>query len=97
MIPGINIILNGGFGINIPTIFVKHFSEGWTNISQEDRDILLHGPEHDGYWEAWESVLDTAEHIDKDGYTWRLMEDNDLCSFCEELMNEESYDLGLED
>lgn len=62
-------------GIYIPQYFAESIEpKDWRGIDAEDLAILKSGPYHEFYWEAWESVLDHAEH--KDG--WTLYQDGDL-------------------
>lgn len=51
-------IVDGANGQYIPQIFAERFPE-W--LDDDDKAILLAGPEYADYWEAWETVLD-SEH-----------------------------------
>jgi hypothetical protein len=63
-------------GIYIPQHFAESYnSEQWNPIDADDLAILLHGPEHESYWDAWCEVLDSAETIcggslHQDGDLW---------------------------
>ncbi len=48
-------ILDGHHGIYIPQIFAEQYPE-WAKYD-EDMEVLKAGPEHEDYWEAWDSVL----------------------------------------
>ena len=52
-----DLVIDGYHGIYIPQIFAQRFPE-W--LSDEERDILLAGPEHENYWETWEDVTRRA-------------------------------------
>jgi hypothetical protein len=65
-------------GIYIPQHFIESCTEGWSGISDENRAILAAGPEHEHYWDAWESVLDSARFKLADGRVFSLHQDGDL-------------------
>ena len=82
---GMDLIISDANGIYIPKIFAEGF--GW-EISEEDREILKVGPEHEHYWETWDDVLASAKYMDEKGYVWRLYADGDLFVACWELIDE---------
>lgn len=87
----IALLLDSARGVYIPQNFAQRFVlEEWY-VDQEDADILDQGPEHEWYWEAWESVLNKA-HYEHEGYTYRLHQDGDLWAYCDELMSDEEYE-----
>lgn len=49
------VLVDGSFGIHVPQRFAKLYPELMNN--EEDHRILLSGPEHEEYWEAWDAVL----------------------------------------
>tara|TARA_R110000851_G_scaffold194288_1_gene345096 strand:+ start:162 stop:944 length:783 start_codon:yes stop_codon:yes gene_type:complete len=63
-------------GIYIPQHFAEsHMPQKWEGYNDEDITILLAGPDHEQYWEAWDSVLNDAETINggtlhQDGDLW---------------------------
>ena len=70
-------------GIYIPQQFANKYEEDprWVGADQDDIAELLKGPEADGYWEAWEMVLNDARYLDKDGRKWQLWQDGDLFAY----------------
>lgn len=74
-------IVDGGFGIYVPQTFCRRY-EKTDNVTQEDWDICLSGPDHEFYWESWESILNCwgGEETDKSGNTFKifLFQDGDL-------------------
>jgi hypothetical protein len=51
-------------GIYIPQHFAESYnSEQWSPIDSDDLAILIHGPEHDQYWDTWDDVINDAETI----------------------------------
>lgn len=77
-------------GVYIPQFFAESCVEGWTGVTQNDRDCLLAGP-YDGrdlYWDYWNAVLDRAEWM-QDGFKWKLHQDGDLWAICFELMTDD--------
>ena len=89
-------------GIYIPQHFAEsHSSDHWQGMESEDLAILLDGPDHEFYWDAWDSILNNAETIDggilhQDGGLWvvwpQLAIDavNTLCE--DQLDYEESHE-----
>jgi hypothetical protein len=63
-------------GIYIPQHFAEsHNKDMWEPIDSDDLAILLYGPEHESYWDAWVDVMDSAETIcggslHQDGDLW---------------------------
>ena len=50
----------------------------WSEVSQEDIDCLLKGPEdNEWYFEAWENAMNNIK-IEHDGYHYQLMNNEDL-------------------
>lgn len=93
---GIVIIVDSAHGQYIPQIAAECLVEGWT-ISEEDRNILLSGPDHDEYWDSWDNVLCFAEYTDSEGNIWHLHHDGDLFAYCPELMTSEEWvNLGFD-
>ena len=48
-----DLVIDGCHGIYIPQIFAQRFPE-W--LSDEEREVLLAGPEGDEYWGVWDDV-----------------------------------------
>jgi len=78
-------------GLYIPQHFAESCSDQWRGITCDDRHILLHGPEHPLYWDAWCAVVDNA-HVVVGEHTWRLWQDGDLWAVCDELMTRDEYE-----
>lgn len=47
-----DLVVDGSRGIYIPQFFAEHYPEWCTG----EEEILLAGPDHPDYWEAWEDV-----------------------------------------
>lgn len=77
------LLCNSAHGQFIPQLMAQELVDaGWDSILPEDVEICKAGPEHEGYWEAWTSVLDNAVFIDpatKD--TYMLYQDGDLWAY----------------
>ena len=72
-------IINGQFGIYVPQHFAESFDlSQWQGINSGDVEILLAGPDHAEYWDAWDAVLSSAKFTDADGEVWTLYQDSDL-------------------
>lgn len=71
-------LIDANRGIYIPKIFAQRYTQYCVNgICQEQIDILLSGPDHDEYWNAWEEVVNEVEFL-FDGTLCTLYENNDL-------------------
>ena len=90
MSSGLELVLSDNRGIYIPRDFAM-FIDDMDNVTQEDKDILSAGPDHNQYWDTWNDVLDKASAT-INGKTWRLYQDGDLWAYCEELMTDEEYE-----
>lgn len=66
-------------GQYIPQFFAQAIDRDCvTSVTAEDWKTLEAGPDHDLYWDAWASVLDSATITDKDGKKYSLHQDGDL-------------------
>ena len=72
------LILDGARGIYIPQDFAKNYDPAAWGVSKEDVGILLAGPDHEFYWDAWDNVEGRCEHKDREGVSWVLCQDGDL-------------------
>lgn len=62
-------------GIYIPQIFAKTCRESFYGVLDAEWDILLEGPDHEEYWDTWDSVINNAKAYETD---WVLYQDGDL-------------------
>lgn len=66
-------------GIYIPQLFAQRINlECLSGVTPDDMEILRQGPEHDHYWDAWDSVLGNAVLTNSDGERFHLWQDGDL-------------------
>lgn len=76
-----NLILSDANGIYIPQMFCNDIDADWcklAHIDYKDVQVCQIGPDHEWYWEAWQSILDNMEYTDQHGVTWGLHQDGDL-------------------
>ena len=73
----IECIVNSGFGIYIPNVFIERCYDTWNGITEDDKRDLSN-PENENYWEAWDDVLRNAYWRDENGFKWTLWENDDL-------------------
>jgi hypothetical protein len=75
--------------VYIPQRFagILKVSESWEGYDPKDVEILLQGPNVDGYWETWQNILDNACFVDPKGFRWQLYQDGNLFAYCWELMS----------
>jgi len=74
------LLLSDSHGIYIPQLYCQTLSEEEaedSGISWEDVLLCQSGPEEELYWEAWQSICDSAEWKE-DGETWHLLQNGDL-------------------
>ena len=78
---GPNLILTDAHGCYIPKMFCNDIDENDAlncSIDYKDVQVCQNGPNHEWYWESWQSILDSFECPDKHGIVWRLHQDGDL-------------------
>lgn len=78
-------IVDGGFGIYVPQVWAERYGELAVisaHVDKEDVDILLSGPDHKDYDEAWENVLNNYSH-EVQGIKHYLYQDGDLFEYPE--------------
>ena len=84
------LMMSDSYGVYIPQKFVNDADlEAW-HVSAEDAETLNAGPEHEWYWEAWDSVLSSAYYVDGDA-KFTLHQDGDLWALCPERMTNDEY------
>lgn len=74
-------IVDGSWGIYVPQCFAERFSMDKWHVTPEDADILMAGPDHEYYWDAWDDVLNNAYFITDDDRTLMLYQDGDLFAY----------------
>lgn len=73
------LLLSDGHGVYIPKLFANNFDMAVWNVNLDDVKCVSIGPEpsNEWYWEAWQSILDTATTI-HNGVKYYLYQDGDL-------------------
>lgn len=93
------LFIDSSRGVYIPQSFAEEINpKDWTGIDAEDLDVLRSGPDHESYWDAWQSVLDYAETKDgrvlhQDGDLWLVARDRaieDLNAYFESVLEYET-------
>ena len=95
----VELLLSDARGVYIPRDFVDAFDVTFWDLDPESWEVetCASGPEVEGYWDAWNEILDRAEYR-KGDHVWRLHHDGDLWAICYELMtDEEKRNFGFED
>jgi len=78
-------------GIYIPQYFAESVDRSkLSGVSEDDMEILMAGPEHDHYWDAWQDVTDSAILTDSTGETFYMYQDGDLWLIPTDTITEES-------
>lgn len=70
-------LIDDHHGIYLPKFFVESYDTDRWHVSKDNKEILLQGPDHEQYWEAWDSVRDNAYLFARDK-KWFLDHDRDL-------------------
>jgi hypothetical protein len=66
-------------GIYIPQRFVvETYPDCIQGLSDSDRAILEAGPDHQGYWHAWDDCLTRVVVQSREGDRYTLWQDGDL-------------------
>jgi hypothetical protein len=85
------LILSDARGVYIPRDFCEGMTESDAqriSVDWQDVQCCQKGPDweddkgqtiyNEWYWEAWQSILDSAEFTDDKGITWHLYQDGDV-------------------
>lgn len=80
------LVLSGSHGQYIPQMYCEGMTEEQAlemSVSYEDVLICQSGPDEELYWDAWQSILDSAEitepaTLKEDESVWRLVQNGDL-------------------
>lgn len=76
--PDMILFLSDARGVYIPRDFATSIKrECVTGVSPEDWAALEAGPEHEWYWETWESVCNHALVTDEQGNVFRVYQEGD--------------------
>lgn len=67
------LIVDGCHGIYVPQRYAKICSSD-DMATNEQREILLAGPDHDEYWDVWDEVLSNVI-VMRGGSRWALDQD----------------------
>jgi len=66
-------------GIYIPQYFAESVDRTkLSGVSDGDMEILMAGPDHEQYWDAWNDVEQSAILTDDNGVTYSMYQDGDL-------------------
>lgn len=80
---GSELLISDHHGQYIPQIFAQQFRDRVTSasskeITDEDWNILLDGPEQEFYWDVWTDVLDNCVIRNDEGREFTLIQDMDV-------------------
>lgn len=66
-------------GVYIPQHFAESINRDClSDVTESDMATIAEGPDTEYYWDAWDSVLDSAVVTDVHGKRWTLYQDGDL-------------------
>lgn len=71
-------LLPDHYGQYIPQEFAQRYADQCDNVQQDDIAILLEGPAHPDYWDAWDTVEQTAILRGIDGTRYTLFQNMNL-------------------
>lgn len=86
-------------GVYIPLNFAEEMDHSkFTGYSWQDVEDLkrigyrewevMQPDDSQIYWDTWDKILNNAEHVDDQGYTWHLEQDMDVFLVCSALEKE---------
>jgi hypothetical protein len=81
------LLLGDSHGQFIPQLYCSDISEDDCedfSISWEDVKLCQSGPDEELYWEAWQSICDSASW-EENGSEWRLLQNGDLWAVKEDV------------
>ena len=88
----IEILFDSARGVYIPQNFADECDlSKFDGIDADDIEVIKQGPDHEWYWEAWNTIENNATYTEN-GHTWHLYQDGDLFLICYELMTDEEND-----
>jgi hypothetical protein len=80
------IVLNDAHGRYIPQLFCEDIAESdcpSMGIKWSDVQTCIAGPDHEWYWEAWQTIENNFEQADDKGIKWYLYQNGDLWCYPE--------------
>ena len=93
-------IVDGAHGVYVPMVFAQTVNRALlSGVAVETLDYLAkeESVEDDGFWDAWDSVLNNAR-ITHNGKIYHLHQDGDLFAIAwDNLTEDEKYNFGLGD
>ena len=76
-----SLVLSDTHGIYIPQMWCSDLDQEQSEaigVDWWDVQVCQAGPDHEWYWDAWDSILNSVSITDDDGVTWTLYQDGDL-------------------
>lgn len=97
--PAVILLVDSGHGVYVPLKFADTIDLDVWKVDLHEIETLQYGPEHFLYWDAWNSVLNTATAtINGDTYHLHQSEHGDLWALCYDRMSdEEKENFGFEE
>jgi hypothetical protein len=87
------LLLSDSHGRFIPQLYCSDISEDDCedySVNWEDVQLCQSGPDEELYWEAWQSVCDSASW-EENGSMWRLLQNGDLWAVKEDVEISEEW------
>ena len=75
------LVLLDTHGVYIPQLWCEYIDQNQAKAigaDWSDVETCNCGPDHEWYWEAWQSILDSVSMTDEHGVVWTLYQDGDL-------------------
>lgn len=87
----IALLIPDSHGVYVPKVFAERFDLSlWNDVDPDDLAIIEQGPDHEGYWDAWNSILTNATYS-HGGDQYQLYQDGDLWAICYDRLTNEEY------
>lgn len=91
--PEIQLLCDDALGVYIPKRFAQMIHpDAIQGMTQEDRQILLAGPDHEEYWDTWDWVMDRIVLTGLSGEKYTLWQDGNLWAIPQGMEWNESRD-----
>jgi hypothetical protein len=96
-------LINSAHGVYIPQVFAETIDwNALDNWNEDQKSILLDGPDNESYWDAWQEILDNCETVDggrlhQDGDVWVVYVDKAISDLNAYLNDQLEYETSHPD
>jgi hypothetical protein len=97
------LLISDRHGVYIPQVFAETIDwNALDNWNEDQKSILLDGPDNESYWDAWQEILDNCETVDggrlhQDGDVWVVYVDKAISDLNAYLNDQLEYETSHPD